>query len=152
MAKASVEYIKNNIDWDKDKIYNTGDYSVSTNTGTRSVSTNTGNQSVSTNTGDQSASTNTGYQSVSTNTGYQSASTNTGNCSAATVDGKESVAISLGIAGKAKANKGSWIVLAEWKIIDEVCYRTDVACFQVDGEKVKENTFYVLKNGELKEA
>ena len=98
-------------------------------------------------TGNQSAATNTGYWSVATNTGYQSAATNTGYQSAATVSGEESVACSLGEYGKAKGAKGCWLVLAEWKD----GHRKDVRCFYVDGESVKTNVFYTLKDGKLVE-
>ena len=107
-------------------------------TGCRSVATNTGDQSAATNTGDWSAATNTGYQSAATNTGYQSA---------ATVSGEESVACALGYEGKAKGTKGCWLVLAEWKD----GHRKDVRCFYVDGESVKENVFYKMKEGVLVE-
>ena len=75
--------------------------------------------------------------------------TNTGNRSAAIVDGKESVAVSLGAKGRAKGNVGCWIVLAEWD--SESRRRIDVKSFYVDGEKVKANTFYMLRDGELVE-
>ena len=158
LVKLGVEYIKTQIDWDNNKESNTGDRSVATNTGDRSVVTNTGYYSVATNTGYYSVATNTGYysaatntgnRSVATNTGYYSAATNTGDRSAATVDGKESVAISLGTSGYAKGAIGCWIVLAEWDTESE--HRIDVKSFYVDGEKVKANTFYVLRNGELVE-
>ena len=140
LVKLGVEYIKAQIDCDNNKESNTGYYSAATNTGYCSAATNTG---------DRSAATNTGYCSAATNTGYCSAATNTGDCSAATVDGKESVAISLGASGHAKGAIGCWIVLAEWDTESE--HRIDVKSFYVDGEKVKANTFYVLRNGELVE-
>ena len=126
---------------------NTGNQSAATNTGYQSVATNTGYQSVATNTGYQSVATNTGNQSVATNTGYQSAATNTGYRSAATVSGGESVACALGYEGKAKGTKGCWLVLAEW----EDGHRKDVRCFYVDGESVKANVFYKMKEGALVE-
>ena len=140
LVKLGVEYIKTQIDWDNNKESNTGDYSAATNTGDRSAATNTGYYSAATNTGDYSAATNTGYYSAATNTGYRSA---------ATVDGKESVAISLGASGYAKGAIGCWIVLAEWDT--KSGHRVDVKSFYVDGEKVKANTFYILRNGELVE-
>ena len=149
LVKLGVEYIKTQIDWDNNKESNTGDYSAATNTGDRSAATNTGDYSAATNTGDRSAATNTGYRSAATNTGYRSAATNTGDYSAATVDGKESVAISLGASGYAKGAIGCWIVLAEWDT--KSGHRVDVKSFYVDGEKVKANTFYILRNGELVE-
>ena len=122
LVKLGVEYIKTQIDWDNNKESNTGDYSAATNTG---------------------------YYSAATNTGDRSAATNTGYRSAATVDGKESVAISLGASGYAKGAIGCWIVLAEWDT--KSGHRVDVKSFYVDGEKVKANTFYILRNGELVE-
>ena len=78
--------------------------------------------------------------------------TNTGYQSAATVKGEESVAVSVGCEGKASGNIGSWIVLAEWaEREDGKLHRTDVKCIQVDGEKIKADTFYYLKNGEFVE-
>ena len=126
---------------------NTGDHSIATNTGNWSASTNTGDQSIATNTGYRSIATNTGDQSASTNTGDQSAATNTGDQSAATVSGEGSVACALGDEGKAKGTKGCWLVLAEWKN----GHRKDVRCFYVDGESVKENVFYKMKEGALVE-
>ena len=126
---------------------NTGHWSAATNTGDQSAATNTGYQSAATNTGDRSVATNTGDQSAATNTGYQSAATNTGYQSATTVSGEESVACALGYEGKAKGTKGCWLVLAEWKD----GHRKDVRCFYVDGESVKANVFYKMKEGALVE-
>ena len=100
------------------------------------------------NTGFRSASTNTGDFSASTNTGDYSTSTNTGNYSKADVSGKGSVAAALGIASKAKGVLGCWLVLAEWdKDENYNWHRKDVQCFKVDGETVKPNTWYTLKDG-----
>ena len=126
---------------------NTGYQSAATNTGYQSAATNTGDWSAATNTGDQSAATNTGDRSAATNTGDQSVATNTGYQSAATVSGEGSVACALGYKGKAKGTKGCWLVLAEWKD----GHRKDVRCFYVDGESVKENVFYKMKEGALVE-
>ena len=102
---------------------------------------------------EKKASTNTGYRSASTNTGDYSASTNTGDRSKADVSGKGSVAAALGIDSKAKGALGCWIVLAEWAQDDEYnWHRTDVQCFKVDGENIKPDTWYKLKNGDLVEA
>ena len=102
-------------------------------------------------TGDRSAATNTGDRSAATNTGYQSAATNTGDRSAATVEGKESVAIATGYESKARGAVGCWIVLAEWKEIDDEYHIVDIQSIKVDGEKIKPNTFYRLVNGEFVE-
>ena len=134
IIKAGVEYIKEQVDWEDDK---------ATNTGNKSAATNTGDYSAATNTGDQSAATNTGNQSAATNTGYQSA---------AIVEGKESIALATGINSKAKGKIGCFIVLAEWKEIDNEYHIVDVKSAKVDGENIKEDTFYTLKDGKFVEA
>lgn len=86
------------------------------------------------------------------NTGNYSASTNTGDYSKADVSGKESVAAALGIDSRSKGALGCWIVIAEWERYEEFnWHRKDVQCFKVDGENIKPDTWYKLKNGELVE-
>jgi len=127
---------------------NTGYRSAATNTGNWSAATNTGNQSAATNTGDWSAATNTGDRSAATNTGDRSAATNTGDWSAATVGGAESIAVVTGYGSKAKGAVGCWLVLTER---DEKMHILGVQAVCVDGETIKADTFYMLKNGAITE-
>ena len=107
---------------------------------------NTGRRSAATNTGYQSAATSTGYQSAATNTGDQSAATSTGYQSAATVGGAESIAVVTGYGSKAKGAVGCWLVLTER---DEKMHILGVQAVCVDGETIKADTFYMLKNGAI---
>ena len=100
------------------------------------------------NTGYRSAATNTGYQSAATNTGDWSAATNTGNQSAATVGGAENIAVVTGYGSKAKGAVGCWLVLTER---DEKMHILGVQAVCVDGETIKADTFYMLKNGAITE-
>ena len=65
--------------------------------------------------------------------------------------GEDSVIMCAGNESKAKAKVGSWIKLAEWKWSDEknrnvpVCVKTEY----VDGENIKADTWYQLKNGKF---
>ena len=125
---------------------NTGYQSAATNTGNRSAATNTGYRSAATNTGNRSAATNTGDRSAATNTGDWSAATNTGNRSAATVGGAENIAVVTGYGSKAKGAVGCWLVLTER---DEKMHILGVQAVCVDGETIKADTFYMLKNGAI---
>lgn len=88
----------------------------------------------------------TNGESTATNTGDRSAATNTGDWSAATNTGKDGVAVSWGRRGKARGEKGCYLVLAEYDDSNNlVCAKME----KVDGERIKENTFYTLKNGEF---
>ena len=86
-----------------------------------------------------------------TNTGDYSAATNTGYQSAAIVEGKESIALATGINSKAKGKIGCFIVLTEWKEINNEYHIVDVKSAKVDGENIKEDTFYMLKDGKFVE-
>ena len=74
--------------------------------------------------------------------------TNTGNFSAATNTGYQSIAVSWGYKGKARGAKGCYLVLAEYGNNGDLI---NAKMEKVDGEKIKENTFYILENGEFKE-
>ena len=82
------------------------------------------------------------------NTGNWSAATNTGNRSAATVGGAESIAVVTGYGSKAKGAVGCWLVLTER---DEKMHILGVQAVCVDGETIKADTFYMLKNGAITE-
>ena len=65
--------------------------------------------------------------------------------------GEDAVIMCAGRKSKAKGKKGSWITLAEWVKDEEkgryvpICVKTE----RVDGEKIKEDTYYTLNNGEF---
>ena len=67
--------------------------------------------------------------------------------------GEDAVIMCAGSRSKAKGKNGSWITLAEWVKDEEkgryvpICVKTE----RVDGEKIKEDTYYTLKNGEFVE-
>ena len=67
--------------------------------------------------------------------------------------GEDSVIMCAGNSSIAKAKVGSWITLTEWKWSDEkkrdvpVCVKTEY----VDGENIKADTWYQLKNGKFVE-
>ena len=65
--------------------------------------------------------------------------------------GKHSVVMAAGNNSIAKAKIGSWITLAEWDCINGVWIPICVKTEQVDGERIKADTFYKLVNGEFKE-
>ena len=67
--------------------------------------------------------------------------------------GADSVICCAGHGSKVRAKKGSWITLAEWEWDEKkkryvpLCVKTE----QVDGVRIKEDVFYMLKGGEFVE-
>ena len=90
--------------------------------------------------------------------GYSAKIGSSGDYAQITSKGKNSVVMAAGYNSIAKAKIGSWITLAEWIRTDKTndsgkyiwipkCVKTEC----VDGEHIKEDTFYKLVNGEFKE-
>ena len=65
--------------------------------------------------------------------------------------GKNAVICCAGQACAVKGKKGSWITLAEWKWIKEEYVPVCVKTRKIDGVKIKEDTFYILKNKKFTE-
>ena len=65
--------------------------------------------------------------------------------------GKDSVIMCAGHDSKAKAAIGSWITLAEWKRIEDVWKPICVKTEQVDGKRIKADTYYKLIDGKFEE-
>lgn len=134
LIQAGVSFILDKVNWKDDK---------TTNSGYRSAAVISGDRSAAVNSGDQSAAVNSGYQSAAVNSGYRSA---------AEVANGGSVAMVTGYQSKAKAGLGSAIVVAErgdWN--GETYPLINIKAAIVDGEKIKADTGYTLKNGEFVE-
>ena len=130
----------------------TGTQGAASATGEWGAASATGWQGAASATGTRGAASATGTQGAASATGWQGAASATGTQGAASATGEESVAAALGIDGKAKGALGCWLVLAEWAEDDGYTWhREDVQCFKVDGETVKPDIWYKLKNGELVE-
>jgi len=69
------------------------------------------------------------------------------------IQGADSVGAGIGVSNRIKATLGSWITLAEWEYDDKksryipICVKSA----QIDGEVLKPDTWYELKDGEFTE-
>ncbi len=149
---------------DRGAATNSGDNGAATNSGGGGAATNSGGGGAATNSGDRGAATNSGYMGAATNSGDGGAATNSGDRGAATNSGYMGAAFSNGNFSKVKNEnikgvafaggyrciasgiKGSAICLVErnddYKIIN-------VKASIIDGDILKENTFYELVDGEF---
>ena len=111
---------------------------------------NTGNCSSASNTGNRSSASNTGDRSSASNTGDYSSAINTGNRSSAEVSGKDSCAAAFGKNCKARGSIGCALFIVERGEWNGKTYPIlNVMAVIVDGEKVKADTWYGLKDGKL---
>ena len=85
------------------------------------------------------------------------ASSATGYKGASSAGDKDSVAVAWGYHGKAKGVIGSFLVLADWEgdednyWVQNLWTLKGAKMVQVDGKIIKENTWYTMVNGEIKE-
>ena len=145
LVKAAIEYTREHIQEDKEDDEDCGASSATGNCGASSA---TGYKGASSATGDYGASSATGNCGASSATGYKGASE---------ANDPESIAVAWGYHGKARGVKGAYLVLADWEG-DERNYWTQdrwslkgAKMVQVDGEIIKENTWYTMMNGEIVE-
>ncbi len=144
----------------------TGDYGASSATGDYGASSATGDYGASSATGDYGASSATGYKGASLATGDYGASSATGNCGASSATGykgassakdPESIAIAWGYKGRVSGVKGSFLVLADWEGDESEYWKPytwklkGAKMVRVDGEHIKENTWYTMRNGKIVE-
>ena len=131
---------------------NTGDSSATLSQGYRSIAANTGDNSVIMGYGDSSVAVSVGNQSTVINSGDKSVALNTGFYAEASVQNENSIAIATGVQSRAKAGLGSAIVLVERTTWNGHAYPlNNIKAAIVDGEKIKADTWYTLRNGEFVE-
>ena len=100
------------------------------------------------------------YKGASSATGNCGASSATGYKGASSVESPNSVAVAWGYKGKAKGVKGSFLVLADWKCKgnesssyweEDMWELKDAVMVRVDGETIKEDTWYTMVDGKVVE-
>ena len=135
---AFIEIVKESVKTEKDDL----DASQLASSGDGSQLASSGDDS-------QLASSGDGSQLASSGDGSQLASSGDGSKLASS--GEHSVICCSGINCKAKAKKGSWITLAEWELKDGKYFPKCVKTEFVDGERIKADVWYMLKDCEFTE-
>ena len=160
----TIEKTKFEIDKDSDSDISSGDYAqigssgYSTQIGSSGDSAQIGSSGYSAKIGSSGDSAQIGssgdYAKIGSSGDYAKIGSS-GDYAKITSEGKNSVVMAAGFDSMAKAKIGSWITLAEWVRVNDddktiwkpKCVKTEY----VDGEKIKEDTFYKLIDGEFKE-
>jgi hypothetical protein len=136
------------------KLAASGDYSKLAASGYSSQLAASGDSSQLAASGDSSQLAASGYYSKLAASGYYSKLAASGYYIKLEMTGKDSVGANIGVNSTAKGIKGCWITLAEWRWSNkEGRYIPKcVKSMQIDGEILKENTWYKLENGDFKES
>ena len=140
-------------------------YGFASATGDCGASSATGDYGASSATGDYGASSATGNCGASSATGNCGASSATGYKGASSVSDPTGVAVAWGHEARAKGCKGAHLILSDWKYVGarysdgdymdpydkESWELTGAKMVVVDGEKIKEDTYYRCIEGEIVE-
>ena len=135
-------------------ISNSGESVMIGNTGRLSCISSAGLDTIIANSGDGCFVSSSGDGTVIGNLGSSTSIASSGVDTRVNSDGEDCVICCAGDNSCVKARKGSWITLSEWEYDKEkgrnvpVCVKTEY----VDGDRIKEDTYYTLKDGEFCEA
>lgn len=151
LVKAQIEYVKNQIGFE-DAIKRANAEKENHATGNQGAASATGYRGAASATGNRGAASATGYQGAASATGNQGAASATGYQGAASATGKAGVALAAGYECKAMGALGCAICCVERGEWDGEAHPIiAVKAAIVDGEKIKADTWYRLKNGEFEE-
>ncbi len=135
-----------------------GDWSSAATSGYRSSAATSGDWSSAATSGNGSSAATSGDWSSAATSGYRSSAATSGNGSSAATSGEESsaatknkngIAVACGKNARAKGVLGSHIVVTEW---DKKSENILAVCLgQIDGETLKPDTWYTVKDGKFVE-
>ena len=151
LVKAQIEYVKSQIGFD-DAIKRANAEKENHATGNLGAASATGYLGAASATGDLGAASATGNRGAASATGNRGAASATGNRGAASATGKAGVALAAGLECKAMGALGCAICCVErgeWngKTYPIVAVKAAI----VDGENIRADTWYQLKNGKFVE-
>ena len=135
-----------------------GDCSTAGSSGNSSTAGSSGNSSTAGSSGDYSTAGSSGNYSTAGSSGNYSTAGSSGDYSTAAAtgaycrakaDGKDNIAVANGAHSKARGILGCYLVLTEYDDDGNMLW---AKMAKVDGVSVKENVWYMLKNGEFAEA
>ena len=130
-----------------------GDYAHSATSGNGAHSATSGNRANSATSGNDAHSATSGDYAHSATSGNRANSATSGYGAHSATSTSDAIACAVGRKAKAKAAKGSWIVLAEWHEGGswEDAHPLAIKSAQVDGKVIKADQWYKLVDGEFVE-
>ena len=147
LVKATVAAVFKRVQGKKP--FSSGDYSTAGTSGNSSTAGTSGNYSTAGTSGNSSTAGTSGNYSTAGTSGNSSTAAATGLYCKAESTGAASIAVANGYKSKARGAMGDYLVLTEYDSNLNLVY---AKMAQVDGDQIKPNVWYILKNGEFVEA
>nr|DAT31797.1 MAG TPA: hypothetical protein [Caudoviricetes sp.] len=150
---SSGNYAKIGSSGDSAKIGSSGNYAQIGSSGSSAQIGSSGDSAKIGSSGYSAQIGSSGYSAKIGSSGNSAQIGSSGNSAQINSTGEDSVICCAGSGSVVKAKAGSWITLAEWEYSDEKGRFAPryVKTEYVDGEKIKADTWYQLKNGEFVE-
>ena len=158
MVKGAIDFVfasvKNDMnsaimnDKDSAKMASSGDYAQMASSGYSAKMASTGDHAQIASTGDYAHMASSGDSAKMASSGYFAHMASSGDYAQMELNGDNSVGAAIGIKSIIKGNVGCWITLAEH---DENRKVVCVKSVQIDGNKIKADTWYKLQGGEFVE-
>ena len=162
IIKASVDIIKNKAEKEsaassgyKGNAASSGDYGNAASSGYKGNAASSGDYGNAASSGDYGNAVSSGNCGNAVSSGNCGNAVSSGYCGSAKSYHQNSCAIAWGPESKASGVIGSHLVLAEWESNGGIYWKEDTWTFKgatmirVDGENIKENTWYGLRNGKV---
>ena len=130
--------------------YTSGEESSAATSGEESSAATSGYRSSAATSGDWSSAATSGYRSSAATSGNGSSAATSGEESSAATKNKNGIALACGKNAKAKGVIGSHIVVTEWDEAQENILA--VLCGKIDGQALKPDAWYTVKDGKFVEA
>ena len=148
-AKLSIkDIVKASVDFTMERVKKEG----GTNSGNSAKLASSGDYAQLASSGDSAKLASSGNSAKLASSGNYAKLASSGDYAQLASSGNNNVVMSAGIDGKVKAAIGNWIAIAEWQIRGGHFVPVGIVSAQVDGEKVKADTWYKCENGQLMEA
>ena len=128
-----------------------GNWSTAATSGRRSTAVTSGDGSTAATSGRESTATAAGNWSTAAASGAESIAAALGYQATAAVTGEDSVAVVTGIDGRARGALGCWLVLAERASYSDDYHIREVRAVRVDGDTIKPDVEYALRDGQVVE-
>jgi len=129
----------------------TGDSAKNSSSGEYATNASAGRYATTASAGNFAKNSSSGYSAKNSSSGTSAKNASAGNSATNEMLGLDSVSVDAGHNGKAKGKAGCWFCLSEWKQIKDIWKPLHVEAFFIDGKKIKEDTWYTLKNKKLTE-
>ena len=149
---SSGYYAKNASSGNSAKNASSGYSATNASSGDSATNASSGNYATNASSGDYATNASSGDYAMNASSGDYATNASSGDYATNAMEGNHSVSVDAGHNGQAKGKIGCWFCLSEWKkdtngIWKPIC----VKAVQIDGKKIKEDTYYKLVDGKFME-